>query len=448
MNRQNLIMMVIIIILGAVYLISSQMQDKKAQQEADEKRLFLQAESEKLTRIKVTPGSEQGQPYELIKKNGGWYHQDQLMVRDEMRSLSDGLANLSLEETIEEKPAAEKLADFGLDKPSYVIEFEQEGKTFNLLIGDRTPTEDHFYVQTSKESPLVTVNAFISSTLEKELAELREKSPLPVEPGNVTHLKVTLADGTVLEVKGSRPKKDKDAEFDPPMEYQLVQPTEAPADPRAVTDFIWTWKNLKAARFLGPDEKKEWEHVLVRLELEDEEGNTAVAEVAEAVAVKPNLFYARRLNPEEGLVLDLEGQEELLEPNALTFRQRHLVVFEVDEVSALSGRIGAQEVNFKKGNFGWKDGEKVGDLVWKVKDLEWTEPAPEGTQLGDVRAELELFKGKESLGKFRLGQQVEGKTLVELAGKLYFTKGDPVVDLEALVESWNASPTPTPDAAK
>ncbi len=444
MNRTNLIMMAVIIVLASVYLISGHLQDKKAREEADSKRLFLEAKGDELSRIKVERKS--GQAYELLKKNGGWYYRDQLMVGGEMRSLADGLAELSSETTVEEKPNAERLAEFGLDQPGFKIEFEQGEKIFHLVIGKRTPPGDHFYVRTSDESPVVTVNAFLGGTLEKDLDELREKSPLAVEPGKVKRLKVVLSDGSEIELEGTRPEKDDKAEFEAPMEYRLVKPVEAPADPRAVTDYIWRWKNLKAARFLGEGEKEEWKSIILRLETEDEDGHTAVAEVAEAVPVKPNLFYARRLNPEEGLILDLEGEEELLEPTPLTFRERHLVVFDVDDVSRLKGKIGAQEVDFKKSSFGWKDGEKVGDLIWKIKDLQWAEPAPEGSKLGEVRADLELFKDKQSLGQFRLGQQVEGKTLVELAGKLYVTEGDPVVELEALVKSWSATASPTPDA--
>ncbi len=472
MNRGTLIMLILVLGLGGFYYFYEYSGGKtREHNEKQEKRLFPDATAENMTSLEVTAPDAKTPALVLEKKDGRWVHKgppDQLVSVMEVGGMANRLVDLQRSEMILEKPKPEELGQFGLDKPAHQLVAKAGGKTYTLLIGAKTPDGESYYVRSAPDGPVVTVPGTFTSILEKSPEALRALRVLPGDMGKM--VKVRLIKGgqegeVTLNVTNREESKDENEEFHfLEGDWSVVKPFQAPADGSKVDRYLNEWNQLRAGRFLKPDEKADFSKPELRLEVwEDKQTNPQILEVGPPVAVQPTMRYVRRLNPEEVAVVDF-SKSELLGRTTEFFRDRHLfAIKDVNEVEKLEGKLGDKEFQASRSGDEWtlakpSPGDKtsqnsaLSNFLWEVSEAQSTENAPAGAKAGleAPRARLTLFKAKgEKVATVLVGAptpdgkgcylQLEGKPEVLIASQDYARRWE-----ELLKPLWpGASPSPS-----
>lgn len=437
MNPRNTILMFLVVLgLGGFWYFHDVKGGQK-REEAKEKeaRLFPGLEKDAISTIRLVDTKEGGKPPVVLQKvDGRWLVGEKgeyLAMQGEVNGLADQLATLRRESVIAETPAPASLKEYGLETPRYRLELglNDRSPARTLLLGDKTPDESGYYARSGDQGPVLEVASMFMGTLEKPAAELREKSPLPLDPVDVTRLAVKPASGPAVELV--KETKSEDAAETQGVEaltdrWQLEAPEKTAADASKVQDWLWAWKSLSAGRFLAEDEKADFGTTALRLELWSKDAKAPqVVEVGSPVAVKPGMYYVRRLDPPEMMVVELGPKEkDLLDATLATFEDRHLLAFAEDEADRLTLTVGDQELDANRIRDGWdvkkpadvvKDesarNSAVADLLYEAKDLQWEAKGGEGapTRVDAPRARLTVSrKGGEAVGTLLLGPTAPG----------------------------------------
>ena len=433
--RNTLIMFLVVLGLGAFwYFHDVKGGQEKQEAKALEERLFPDLEAEQVTRLALVELGKGEKPRLVLEKVDGLWHlrgdQDLLASREEIGGLAELVATLKRESVVNESAAAGALAQYGLEKPKYRLEVgtSQAGRSYQLLLGDKTPDESGYYARTGDKAPVVDVASMFMTTLEKPVPELREKSSLALEPSAVTRVVIKPAQGPeVVLSKVEGPKVEgEEGSTEARSTWRLESPVQLPADARKVSDYLWAWKTLSAGRFLAPQEKVDFSHPALRIEVTAEAGGKPqVLEVGPDVQVKPGMVYLQRSSPVEAMVVELgEKKAQLLAATADAFEDRHLLGVVEEDVDRLEVTLGDQEIQARRIRDGWevssptqvtKDenlrNSAVSDLLYEAKDLQWATRGGTGApaSLDKPRARMKfLGKAGDVLGSVQIGGPAPG----------------------------------------
>jgi hypothetical protein len=106
------------------------------------------------------------------------------------------LAPLISQRLVEDK--ATDLAQYGLTDPTLELDVAtKDNKTSRLLLGDDTPTGDATYISLAGDPRVFTAATFVKTSLNKSLADLRDKRLLPVDATSVSSVDLTRKDQTI-----------------------------------------------------------------------------------------------------------------------------------------------------------------------------------------------------------------------------------------------------------
>ena len=145
---------------------------------------------------KITLERGDGSAIELDKDHELWsivkpakYAADEAVVRQ----LLSALASARIEEFTDDKPG--NLARFGLDKPRLTISVftGKEGARQSILFGasQSEAEKDAVYVRRGESAPVYTVHTWLLTDANKTLFDLRDKTVIAFEPGQVGRVKVS-----------------------------------------------------------------------------------------------------------------------------------------------------------------------------------------------------------------------------------------------------------------
>ena len=102
-------------------------------------------------------------------------------------SMLTALNPLASDRVVEDK--AGNLAPYGLSDPAFEVDVTtKDGRNTQLLFGDDTPTGDGLYAQRSGDPRVFTVAEYAKTSLDKSLADLRDKRLLPIESSSVSSI--------------------------------------------------------------------------------------------------------------------------------------------------------------------------------------------------------------------------------------------------------------------
>lgn len=474
MSRGTIVLLILVLALGGFLLWDSSSEKTREASEKQEKRLFPEATVDNATSLTVAGPDAKEPALVLEHRDGRWVRQGaqpQLVSVMEVGAMANRLLDLERTQMINEHPKPEDLGQFGLDKPAHTLTLQAAGKTYTLLVGAHTPDGGSFYARSAPAGPVVTVPGTFSSILEKKPEALRELSVLPGQVNKAVKMRM-LRDGqeaeVVLNVTNREESKDEDEMFSfLEGEWSVNKPYQAPADGQKVDAYLNEWSQLKAGRFLAPDEKVDFSQPELRLEVwEDKKDKPQIFEVGPPVQVQPTMRYVRRLEPEEAMVVDF-SKSELLSRDAEHFRDRHLLALkDVNEVEKVEVKIGEHELEATlAGHNDWKisrpkdpagdkasQAQTISTLMWEVQDVQSTGPAPAGavTGLDKPAARLTLYRAKgEKVGTLLVGAttpdgkgryvQLEGRSEAELCEHDLIKRWGDI--LEPL---WPSTPSPSP----
>jgi uncharacterized protein DUF4340 len=159
-------------------------------------------------------------------------------------SLLDSLTGATVSEVIEQNP--KNLRDYGLDPPSATLKFKSDAKPaeVEIKLGDETPTGDGLYAQSGGSPRVVTLAAYLKTSLEKSLFDLQDKRAVTLAPEQIRKI--------AAESKGHHLTLERNPEG----VWDLVLPPAVRADKYAVENLVDRLRGLQMQSIVA-DEKKE-----------------------------------------------------------------------------------------------------------------------------------------------------------------------------------------------
>lgn len=158
-----------------------------------------------------------------------------------------------------DKPGAEALTRFGLDKPRAVLTFDAGSVTKRLRIGAKNPIGQTVYLKPEDRDVVFLVPESTLASLDKPADDFRRRDLLaPADPTlKINRLTIAVAGRPELTLVPATPPKtegEKDAAPEIPEDqiWHLDEPTGPVADQETVRTLLDLVSGLKAARFIGP----------------------------------------------------------------------------------------------------------------------------------------------------------------------------------------------------
>jgi hypothetical protein len=125
----------------------------------------------------------------------------------------------------------------GLDKPQYTVELYEGTRETKLTVGDTLPVADSVYAKIDGHEMVDVVASTVVDALQKPANDLRKTQLFETASPSVQQLTITHRDGSQLVLE----KK--------PLGWQIIKPSEMPADQSAVEDLISSVVNMTPVEF-------------------------------------------------------------------------------------------------------------------------------------------------------------------------------------------------------
>ncbi len=172
MNLKKLWIYLSILVVVAGLWAASEFIFPKKTEESKSPSLFSNLQADKIQEIEWQRGSE----IVHLKKNKDWEiirpisaAADALVVENILRTLS----SLKPERSF---PSSEQtLKEFGLDSPGVKLLFLNQGKWFEIQVGNKTAVGNGYYVRSSNSTDLFLIQDFPVRELDRDLSALKEK---------------------------------------------------------------------------------------------------------------------------------------------------------------------------------------------------------------------------------------------------------------------------------
>ncbi|MFQ5839666.1 MAG: DUF4340 domain-containing protein [Candidatus Methylomirabilales bacterium] len=340
--------------------------------------------------------------------------------RSKVEALLQTLRGARVKRFLDDPP--KDLKPLGLGPPTGTVEIttgQGEGaRTLRLLLGRHDTAERGVYVRTGEDPRVLLVEESLISALPKALSDLRDRSVLHFDQGAVQGITLQNSHGTIRLARESG-------------EWRLVEPLQALADQRIISDLLWDLSNTQATAFVrdnAPSLKPFGLHdPPVRIHLAGE-ANQPIATLALAPADTAKHAYAvaekegREGEKEQNNVMLVERTLfNALNRSPFELRFRHLVTFEVWQVEQLDLTLGNRRLSLRKKRGKWEvtapqqreaKQNTVLDLLNRIHDLKWDKIAedqasdltPYGLETPEATVRIRQQAG-ERIGPLAIGKR-------------------------------------------
>ncbi len=196
--RRLLPFLLVLAILAGVYFALEWHRGQKTRQEEEAKKLFAVKEADISAVTLKRPGGE----IRLAREGQEWHLTHPLADKADrvaMSSLVSTLANLRLSRDL----GLEKdLKPYGLDQPELVVSFTAKDQTHAVEFGKKSPGGQGYYARRGQSPQVLIIDSASKETLDRSLADLRNRTLFDFTMEEVKGLKVkTRAGVVVLEKK-------------------------------------------------------------------------------------------------------------------------------------------------------------------------------------------------------------------------------------------------------
>lgn len=106
-----------------------------------------------------------------------------------INSLLTALADLKTQRRLAATPA-DKLQDYGLEKPNFTVEFQAAGQNHQLRFGHKVPGDKNIYAQSDQNPEILLISLADKETLDRTLTALRHKAIFSLKPEKVTEMRI------------------------------------------------------------------------------------------------------------------------------------------------------------------------------------------------------------------------------------------------------------------
>ena len=375
--RQSIIYLIVLALVGGYfYYFEVVKRGEKETAEKEAKKLFhLQAGD--VTGLEIALA---GQPVLKVQKDGQWKIVEPIRTdadKSVVETLIVSLADLSSQKEVSAAPA--DLAPYGLGAPSVKIRVTAaDGRSFELLVGEKNPTGDACYAKTGEGKSVFLVAGGAVKAVSRGLNDLRRKELLTFGPENVKALSVAWKDGAAFSVERQEDGKTWKSPGNPDM---AIKPTK-------VMNVLQQLHWLRATSFVENEPVNLGTHGLdspmatVTLRL----GDDRTAEVKFGTQDDKKRLVAALSSDLPAVALVGGGILADIPREAKGLEDRSFVSLESDEVKELKWQKGESRgdvVRIDENKWGVKqaDGQpkefkeswRVGSLLWDFRDSEFEE---------------------------------------------------------------------------
>jgi hypothetical protein len=296
---------------------------------------------------------------------------------------------LSADKVVEEKAA--DLAAFGLNPPSIELTItKKDGKTEKLLVGDETPTGSGAYAMQPGKQQVVTIASYPRQSLEKPVADLRDKRVLAFNSDKLTSVEIALPGGRSFGFGKNNAN-----------EWQIVKPVPARADNFQVEELIRKLKEMQMMPEQDDDAKNTKEYAGSSLQVVarvTDAGGTSTLEIRRSAMQNSYAKSSTRPVPVRVDFKDVEAISKGLED----YRNKKLFDFGFNDPNRIEIRDGARSFVFVKGGEKWwlngkeMDATGVQATIAPMRDLTAAAFTEGGFQGADVELVAVWNDGKKT----------------------------------------------------
>ncbi|MCM8803800.1 MAG: DUF4340 domain-containing protein [Candidatus Omnitrophica bacterium] len=174
--KKTILLFIILIAVGTYYFYEIKSSSEREKKRSESKRLFI-IDKNKITSLFIKNGDKE---IEIVKKNQDWIIKDKNYQCDknEIDGIINKISSLEFEREIE---GISDFSQYGLDNPSKIIKFQQNGEKYILYIGNESPTGSYLYATKDKIDLFLVDKWDLNNILEKEIFDLRDKRIMPVD---------------------------------------------------------------------------------------------------------------------------------------------------------------------------------------------------------------------------------------------------------------------------
>lgn len=329
-------------------------------------------------------------------------------------SIASTLSSLNSERVVEDK--ASDLQNFGLAQPALEVDLTAKDKTQKLLLGTDTPAGGAVYAMLAGDPRLFTVATSTKTSLDKNLADVRDKRLLPVDPDKISQIEIV--------------RKNSDLEFGRNKDdWQILKPRPLRADGVQVGDLVRQLTNAKMdlSAADAKQEAAEFERgaPLATAKVTDESGTQQLQ-----VRKSKDTYYAKSTAVEGAYKIDT-GLGKTLEKNADDFRDKKLFDFGYNDPNTIELHNADKAYFLTRGTGGvddwWSSGKKmdganVESVISDLRDLTATGFPASGFSSPTISISVVSQEGKHAekveiakSGDHYIAQRENDATLYELS---------------------------------
>jgi hypothetical protein len=393
-------------------------RDSKKETTAGEKHdKVFEVQADKID--EVTIKSESGDRTTLRKSGSDWQIVQPAQAQPDtggISSITSSLASLEIQRVVDENPSDVK--QYGLASPRVEVGFKADGKTHQLLIGNKTPPGTDVYAKLADQNKVFLVASYVDSTFNRGTFDLRDKSVLKLDRDKIDAVEVTTPQRTVKVEKQNG-------------EWRLVAPVQARADFSSVEGLVGRLSTLQMKSIAGDSAADLKQYGLdkpaatVRLGTGSSQATLALGGSAGDGAV-----YARDLSRPSVFTIESSLLDDL-KKDAGEYRLKDLFDARAFNTTRLEIARGGQTYTFEKTTTKGKDGQEEekwrqtspasrdADLT-KVENLLSTITGARATSFVDSTAKTALDKPELTVAvKYDDGKKEDRVTFARSGGDAY-----------------------------
>jgi hypothetical protein len=196
--RRLVPILAVFMVLAGLYIALDWHQARKARQEDEAKKLFAVQEADITAITLKRPTGE----IRLVKEGKDWRLVQPLKDQADAVALSSLVNTLAGLRFVRDLGPEKDVKPFGLDQPALVLSFTSGDKSHTLSLGAKAPGGQGWYARRDQDPRVLIIDAAGKGSLDRPLADLRNRSLFDFAAEKVTALRVkTRAGSVVLEKK-------------------------------------------------------------------------------------------------------------------------------------------------------------------------------------------------------------------------------------------------------
>ena len=189
-KKKTIILLVMILLLVVANGVASAWNDKsekKKEKEAEASKIYL-TDAGDITAYSYSDGN---QNMSFTKADDTWEYDEDNEIpvnQDTVQSTADAIRQM---EAVRELGNPDQLSDYGLDKPSYTIQFQDnDGVTTEILIGNGAG--ENYYATVGDSGKVYTISSDFQNYLQFDLTNLVQYDTVPsIGSGNLKSVTIT-----------------------------------------------------------------------------------------------------------------------------------------------------------------------------------------------------------------------------------------------------------------